>query len=211
MKKHAFAVVAALGLAIAAPAVAQAPSVNLSISKPGAGPQGTTTTVLYGELVRVSGEISNGQPNQPVELTVSPYRGSARVVSLRTDSAGEFSYTHRPLIKTGYTARVSGRASAQEPFAHVRPKVGLRVISARRGEFRVTMAARPEHVSRVVLFQRRITRTRWVTVKRVQLRARNLSTIFTARLPRGSQRVRISVPQTPGYLRTTSRFVLVRR
>lgn len=211
MRKHVFAVVAAVGFAVAAPAVAQAPSVNLAISKPSGGPQGTTTTVLYGELVRVSGEISSGQPNQPVELTVSPYRGTSRVVSLRTDSAGEFTYTHRPLIKTGYTARVAGRDSAQEPFAHVRPKVGLRVISAQRGEFRVTMAAQPAHVSRVVFFQRRITRTRWATVKRVQLRARNLSATFTARLPRGTQRVRISVPQTPGYLRTTSRFVLVSR
>ncbi|MDP9491982.1 MAG: hypothetical protein M3P42_07260 [Actinomycetota bacterium] len=211
MRKHVFAVVAAVGLAIAAPAVAQAPSVNLAIGKPGSGPQGTTTTVLYGELIRVSGEITNGQPNQPVELTVSPYRGTPRIVSLRTDSSGEFTYAHRPLIKTGYTARVAGRASAQEPFAHVRPKVGLRVINAQRGQFRVTMAAQPEHVSRIVLFQRRITRTRWATVKRVQLRARNLSAAFTAQLPRGSQRVRIFVPQTPGYLRTTSRFVLVSR
>lgn len=211
MRKHVFAVVAAMGLAIAAPAVAQAPSVNLSISKPGGGPQGTTTTVLYGELVRVSGEISNGQPNQPVELIVSPYRGTSRVVNLQTDSSGEFGYTHRPLIKTGYTARVAGRAGAQEPFAHVRPKVGLRVLSAPLGRFRVTMAAQPAHVSRVVLFQRRITRTRWATVKRVQLRGQNLSATFTARIPRGTQRVRISVPQTPGYLRTTSRFVLVRR
>lgn len=211
MKKFALGAFTALGLAVAAPAVAQAPSVNLTISRAGSGPQGTTTTVLYGDLVRVSGEISNGQPNQPVELTVTPYRGETRVVSLRTDSAGDFLYTHRPTIRTGYTARVGGRPSAQEPYAFVRPKVGLRVINARLGQFRVTMMAQPEHVSRVVWFQRRLRNNRWANVKKVQLRQRNLSARFTARLPRGVQRVRIFVPQTPGYLRGTSAFVRVVR
>jgi hypothetical protein len=209
MKKRLFAVVAALGLAAAAPAVAQGPALNLAISKPSGGPQGTTTTVLFGELVRVSGELSNGQPNQSIELTVTPYRGTPRVITRTTDADGEFTYTHRPVIRTTYTARWQTRTSGDEPVAHVRPKVGLRVLSG--GRFRVTMAARPEHVSRVVSFQRRVTATRWATVRRVQLRNRNLSAVFRARLPRGSQRVRILVPQTPGYLRTTSRFVLVRR
>jgi hypothetical protein len=211
MRKFALGAVAALGLAAAAPAVAQAPTVNLSISRVGGGPQGTTTTVRYAELVRVSGEISSGQPNQPVELRVTPYRGETRVVSLRTDSTGDFRWSHRPTIRTGYTARVNGVPSAQEPYAHVRPKVGLRVISARLGQFRVTMMAQPEHVSRVVTFQRRLRTGRWVRVKRVRLRNRNLSARFTARLPRGVHRVRIAVPQTPGYLAATSRFVRVVR
>jgi hypothetical protein len=211
MKKLLLGTITALGLAAAGPAVAQAPSVSLTVGKPGSGPVGTTTTALFGELVRVSGSISSGQPNLPVELTVSPYRGQARVVSLRTDAEGDFRYTHRPSIKTGYSARVGGSPSAQEPFVFIRPKVGLRVISARRGEFRVTMQARPEHVSRVVWFQRRVTRTRWANVKKIQLRNRNLSARFTARLPRGAMRIRILVPQTPGYLRATSAFVRVVR
>ena len=209
MKRLGFVSVAAAAIAVASPAVAQGPQVTLAISKPAGGPQGTTTTVLYGELVRVSGNISTGQPNQPVTVTVSPYRGTARTVSLTTDSTGAFRYTHRPLIKTGYTARVRNVASAQEPFAFVRPKVGLRVLDAQAGRFRVTLQAQPAHVSRVVWFQRRVTRTRWANVKKVQLRARNLSAVFTANLPSGSQRVRVFIPQTPGYLRTTSAFVRV--
>ena len=211
MKRLGAVSVAAAAIAAAAPAVAQGPQVTLTVGKPGSGPQGTTTTVLYGELVRVSGNLSSGQANQAVTLTVSPYRATARTVSLRTDATGEFRYTHRATIKTGYTARVGTAASAQEPFAFVRPKVGLRVVNAQTGRFRVTLQAQPEHVSRVVWFQRRVTRTRWANVKKVQLRARNLSALFTARLPSGTQRVRISIPQTPGYLRTTSRFVLIRR
>jgi hypothetical protein len=129
---------------------------STSRSRACGGPQGSTTTVSFADLVRVSGELTNGQPNQPVELTVTPYRGETRVVSLRTDADGEFRWTHRATIRTGYTARVNGVASNQEPYAHVRPKVGLRVISARRGQFRVTVMAQPQHVSRVVIFQRRL-------------------------------------------------------
>jgi hypothetical protein len=210
MKRLGMALASALAVAFAAPAVAQAPQVTLTIGRAGGGPQGTVTTVLYGELVRLSGNVSTGQPSQQVTLTVSPYRGTPRTVSLTTDADGSFRYTHRPRIKTGYTARVGSVASAQEPFAFVRPKVGLRVLSGREGRFRVTLQAQPEHVSRVVWFQRRVTRTRWANVRRVQLRRGNLSAVFTANLPSGTQRVRVFIPQTPGYLRTTSRFVLVR-
>lgn len=209
MRKAIFGVVAALGVAAIAPAVAQAPAVNLSISRVGSGPQGTTTTVKYGELVRLSGEVANGQPNQVVELNVSPYRGETRIVALRTDSTGAFRWAHRPTIRTGYTARWGTQASSREPYAHVRPKVGLRVVDARLGAYRMTMMAQPEHVSRVAWFQRRLRNNRWANVKKVQLRNRNLSTRFRVRLPRGTHRVRMFVPQTPGYLRSTSRFVRV--
>lgn len=210
MRKLLIVLVVALGMGAATPAVAQAPQMSLAIGKPGKGPQGTVTTVRYGELVRVSGNISAGGENQLVELIVSPYRGEPRHVSLRTDSRGFFRWVHRPTIRTSYAARMGGLASRQEPYAHVRPKVGLRVISARRGLFRMTMQAEPEHVSKVAWFQRRAGRTRWVNVKKIQTRRRNLSVRFRARLPRGVQRVRLLVPQTPGYLRTTTRFVRVR-
>lgn len=210
MRKLILIVAAAVGVSAVVPAAAQSPQLNLAIGKPGRGPQGTVTTVLYGELVRVSGNLSNQRANETVELVISPYRGEPRRVTLRTDSTGAFRHAHRPTIRTGYVARWGTLPSRQEPYAHVFPKVGLRVINPRAGRFRVTMQAQPEHVSRVVWFQRRVSRTRWVNVKRIRLRQRNLSARFTARLPRGVQRVRIFVPQTPGYLRTTSRFARVR-
>ncbi|HYZ91447.1 MAG TPA: hypothetical protein VFA34_03525 [Actinomycetota bacterium] len=210
MRKLILAPAVAAALAAATPATAQAPVLTLTIGKPGRGPQGTVTTVRYGELVRVSGSISEGGANRSVELIVSPYRGEPRRVMLQTDSLGFFRYAHRPTIRTGYAARSGTLASRQAPYAHVRPKVGLRVINARSGRFRVTMRAQPEHVSRVVWFQRRTARAHWANVKKIHIRQRNLSARFTARLPRGFQRVRIFVPQTPGYLRGTSRFVRVR-
>jgi hypothetical protein len=210
MRKLPILIVVALGLSAATPAVAQAPSMTLAIGKPGKGPQGTVTTVRYGELVRISGNVSSGGGGQAVELIVSPYRGEPRRVMLHTDSMGFFRWVHRPTIRTSYAARMGTVASRQEPYAHVRPKLGLRVINARRGLFRMTLQAEPEHVSKVAWFQRRVGRTRWVNVKKIQTRRRNLSARFRARLPRGVQRVRLVIPQTPGYLRATTRFVRVR-
>ena len=132
-----------------------------------------------------------------------------QTIRLTTDSSGAFRYSHRPQIRTSYMARSGGQASSQEVYAHVRPKVGLRVLNARLRRFRVTMQAIPERVSHVVLFQRRVTPSRWRTVKRVRVATDNLTTVFTARLPRGVQRVRIVVPQTPGYLAGFSAFVRV--
>jgi hypothetical protein len=201
---------AVAAIAAAAPAVAQAPSVTLAIGQPGGGPVGTVTTVRFGDLVRLSGDINQSRANETVEVTITPYRGTTQIRQVLTDATGEFTFTHTPEIRTSYTARWRGAASAQEPFAHVRPKLGLRVRNARLGRFLVTMAARPEHASRVIWFQRRVTSSRWRTVKRIRLRGVRMSARFTARLPRGIHRVRSFTPQTPGYLSGTSAFVRVR-
>ena len=210
MRKLMPALVVAVLAAAASPAVAQGPVMTLTIGKPGQGPQGTITTVRYGELVRLSGNITRDGANRPDELIVSPYRGEPRRVMLRTDSLGFFRWAHRPTIRTGYAARSGELASRQLPYAHVRPKLGLRVVSARRGVFRMTLQAEPDHVSKVAWFQRRVGANRWVNVKKVHTTRRNLSARFRVRLPRGMHRVRLFIPQTPGYLRTTSRFVRVR-
>jgi hypothetical protein len=209
MRRLTLLFVAAAAIAAAAPAVAQAPALTLSIGKPTGGSQGTVTTVRYGELVEVAGEINQARAGEAVEITITPYRGEATIRQVLTDGGGEFTLSHRPTIRTSYNARWRGADSAQEPFAHVTPTLGLRVRNARLGRFQATMVARPEHASRVVWFQRRVG-TQWRTVKKVQLRGNRLSVRFTARLPRGLHRVRAFVPQTPGYLRATSRFVLVR-
>jgi hypothetical protein len=211
MRKLILLFAAMAAIAAAAPAVAQAPSaVSLAVGRPG-GPEGSTTTVGYKGLVEVSGEINAPLAGEAVEVLVTPYRGETTIRLVRTEADGEFTVLHRPTIRTGYTARWRGTTSNQEPFAHVRPLLSVRVRSHARGRFTVTMRADRAHASRVILFQRRITRTQWATVKRIRLRGTAMSATFTARIPRGLQRVRAYVPQTPGYLRATSDFVLVRR
>ena len=212
MRKVSVLLAAVAGAVLAAPAVAQAPpAVTLTVGEPGTGPQGTVPTARYGELIELSGDINVAQGNELVEILVTPYRGQTTTKLVRTHPDGEFTLTHRPTIRTSYVARWQGATSAQEPFAFVRPDMTLRVRNARRGEFVVSIRAARAHASRIVWFQRRVTRTSWKTVKRVRLRGTAMSARFTARLPRGLQRVRAFVPQTPGYLRATSDFVLVRR
>ena len=221
-KRLLLAVVAGLALAAAAPAVAQAPTLTLAINslpdEGEPGPPGTATTVLYGQDVRLSGKLSNIEKNwnEPIELTISPIRESRRIVTYRTavdgDARGTFELSDTPGTRTTYSARWQNVSTAV--VAHVRPKVGLRAL--RDGRFRVTVGANPRHVSRVAFFQRRVTLTRWATVRRVRLRARSYleqpgrSAIFRVKLPRGTQRVRIVVPQAQGYLSATSRVALVR-
>ena len=53
----------------------------------------------------------------------------------------------------------------------------------------------------------RVRNNRRASVEKVELRNRSLSARFTARLRAGAHRYRILVPQTPGYVRCTSRFV----
>jgi hypothetical protein len=204
------AVAAVAAITFAAPAVAQAPNITLTIGKPSGGPEGTVTTVRYGQLVRLSGDVSGAPASgEVVDITIAPYRGETTIRQVRTDSTGEFEFTHRPTIKTGYTARARGGTSAQEPFAFVRPQLTLTAWNRRAGQWIVKMKANAQNASHVVFFQRRINRTRWATVKRVRLN-RSLTARFTARLPSGTRWVRASVPQTPGYLRTTSAFVRIR-
>jgi hypothetical protein len=144
-----------------------------------------------------------------VAVTITPYRGGTSIRQVRTDSTGEFEFTHRPTIRTSYSARARGGSSAQEPLAFVRPQVTLTPWNKRTGQFIVKLRADAAHASHVVWFQRRINRTKWATVKRVRLSS-SLTARFTARLPSGTRWVRTSVPQTPGYLRATSAFVRIR-
>jgi hypothetical protein len=210
VKKFVLGAVAVTGLAAVAPAVAQAPTVNISISKPSGGPQGTITTAIYGQSVRLSGEVSNGQAGETVLITVAPYGGEESTRQVVTEAGGDFEVSHRPTIRTSYTARWRGSVSGQEPYTHVRPAVSLRTLNARTGRFYVRVRADASKVSRTVNFQRRVSASAWKTVKRVKIGA-SLQTRFTARLPVGTSRVRILVPQKPGYLQGTSAFVKVTR
>ena len=88
MKRLAVGVLVASALTAAAPAIAQAPTLTLAISRVAGGPQGTTTFVRFGELVRVSGAISTGAANRPVDLLISPYGGTMQTIRLTTDSSG---------------------------------------------------------------------------------------------------------------------------
>jgi hypothetical protein len=210
MRRLVLLLTAVVGVAFAAPAVAQAPRITMTISKLAGGQDGTVATIEYGQLVRLSGDVSGAPPEgQVVEIVVSPYRGERTIEEVRTDSTGEFEFTYRPYIKTGFAARSGGGASTQEPFAFVRPRLTLTRINKPKGWYSIKVAADAQSVSHVVWFQRRLTRTKWATVKRVRV-GRTLTARFKPKLPTGTRFVRAFIPQTPGYLSATSAFVRVK-
>jgi hypothetical protein len=211
-------VAAAAGLAAVTPAVAQGPAITLSIGKPGGGPLGTSTTVTFGEQVRVSGRISPARPGEAVRMRVGSPLGTntrARDHMLVTDSQGRFELIHRPPMLTQYLAswHSGGGIATDGPVgARVRPKVFLRVRSVRRSSrhmtirFTLRMAANPGEDMWAIL-QRRVTGTSWTP--KLTLRFNGLSATFTATFRRGTQRVRI-VGGGFGYEKATSRVVVVR-
>jgi hypothetical protein len=212
-------VAAAAGLAAVTPAVAQGPAITLSIGKPGGGSQGTSTTVTFGEKVRVSGRISPARPGEAVTMTVGSPLGTgtrARNHTLVTDSQGRFELIHRPTVLTQYWAvwDSGGSTASDRVGARVRPKVFLRVRSVRSSSrhmtirFTMRMAANPNGNMWAIL-QRRVTGTSWTPKLRIGFDGTRLSATFTATFRRGTQRVRI-VGGGFGYEKATSRVVVVR-
>ena len=209
-------VAAAAGLAAVTPAVAQGPSIALSIAKPG-GSQGTDTTVTFGERVRVSGSISPARAGEAVTIRAGSPLGtqtSARDHTLVTDSQGRFELIHRPTMLTQYWAtwRSGGSFATDGPVGtRVRPKVFLRVRSVRRSSrhmtvrFTVRMAADPNADLRATL-QRRAG-TSWTPKLTIGLDG--VSATFTVTFRRGTQRVR-AVGGGFGYVKATSPVVVVR-
>jgi hypothetical protein len=218
MRRLTALVAAAAGLAAVTAAVAQDPAITLSIGKSGGGPQGEETTVMFGDKVRVSGSISPARPGETVSMQVTRWDGRKSNHTLVTNSQGRFELIHRPALRTEYEARWDGGDFLvnREVVARVRPKVFLRVRSVRRSSrhmtirFSMRMVAVRTRGDRVwAILQRRVTGTSW-TPKLTISSIDGLSASFTATFRRGTQRVRIVVGGGTGYLKGTSRVVVVR-
>jgi hypothetical protein len=217
MRRLLALVAAAAGLAAVTPAVAQDPTITLSIGKPGGGPRGEETTVTFGDKVRVSGSISPARPGETVIMQVSRWDGRKSNHTLVTDSQGRFELIHRPALRTEYQARwdTGDFATNREVAARVRPKVFLRVRSVRRSSRHMTIrfsmrtvAVRTRGGRMWAILQRGVTGTTW-TPKLTIGSLDGLSATFTATFRRGTQRIRIVVGGT-GYVKGTSRVVVVR-
>jgi plastocyanin len=166
--------------------------------------------IVYGSTVQLSGTISTGQEGQAVRVTGTPYRGDALATTVRTDADGVWRLTVRPQLRTVYRAFWRGQESTTEPVVHVRPRVGFRVLSTATARFYVRVSAAYSYRGKLVNFQRLAAGGDWITVKRVRL-GRLSDAAFRGPLPRGTSRVRVSVPTSPGYLLGLSNVRLVRR
>ena len=126
--------------------------------------------VIYGGNVTLTGTLSNHKVNENVDVLATPCGQSAatKVTTVQT-TGGAFTAVVRPLKNTLYTVKVKSTTS-NAVSEKVRPKLRLRKVAAHRYSLRV-FAAR-SFAGKYGIFQRfNGTLGRWVTVKRVLLRA----------------------------------------
>lgn len=188
---------------------APAPSVSLA-----AKPQ----IVVYGGKATLSGVLSTQQTGQNVDVfgQACGQTAAAKVATVQTTTGGAFSALVQPLKNTVYTVRVKSLTSSAVTVK-VRPRMQLGKIAPQRYSLRVTAAE--SLAGKVAAFQRyNGTLRRWVTVKRVVLRANTSgvaptvasSVTFKSTLARRIK-VRVVLPQAQVgtcYLAGTSNTIL---
>ena len=169
-----------------------------------------TRRVAFGRTLVLSGRIPSTRAGEPVTIFAQAHgRPWGAIATVASGPGGVWRHAVRPRIRTSYTAGWNGLSSAPRVIG-VRPAVSLRRVGAARFVTRVRAAR--SFARRVVQLQR-LTRGRWVTVKRVRL-GRRSGAVFQARLRSGRSRLRVVIAdrQTgPGYLAGVSRTIVYRR
>jgi plastocyanin len=127
--------------------------------------------VIYGGNVTLSGTLSNQKVGENVDVLAKPCGQTAqtKVTTVQTTTGGAYLAVVRPLKNTVYTVKVKSTTSPTLTVK-VRPKLRLRKLAAHRYSLRVFAAQ--SFAGKYGTFQRyNGTLGRWVTVKRVLLRA----------------------------------------
>jgi hypothetical protein len=173
--------------------------------------------VVHGRGLTLSGSVPVKRAGETVTVFAQPFgEGSFRsIATVLTAADGTWRYLAKPRIRTSYLASWNGGRSSATTVG-VRPAVSLRRTSAGLLSTRVG-GARP-FTGRFVQLQRRTAAGRWVTIKRLRLKAGSTVVFrpvtFRAALPSGAStlRVAISVNQAgEGYLGGFSRTIVFRR
>ena len=194
----------ALGLGLAptvTAATAQTQAVTIAAAK---------RVVVYGANVRISGVVSNQQPDAAVTVSIRRFGESAFVpVSNSTiDANGAWSFVFEPTVRSELQAQ-SGQGVSRVVTVRVKPRLTL---TRRRGVLFAQAVGARTFRGRHVWLQRRTKQGRWRSLRKIVLddpprRVRVM-------LPRGVSRIRVSLPRRqagPGYEPTVSRVLVLRR
>jgi plastocyanin len=127
------------------------------------------STVLFGDGITVSGEISSRQTGQTVTVTVDPVGEPARRSEVETTANGAWSFRLQPRIRTQITARWRNSTS-EAVTVQVRPRVTLKRVG--RNAFSVVVVAAQSFAGKQVHIMRQRSRTNRTlrTATRVTLR-----------------------------------------
>ena len=180
----------------------------------------STTLVVYGGTVTLSGATSSKRAGETVTIYARPYGTTTfgAVGSAVTEGGGSWSFLVRPKLLTTYEARwkpATVTATSPSIAVRVRPQILFRVraASGRTVTFFTKARAVRSLAGKTPYLQRRNAFGQWVILRKVTLTSTSAAT-FKARLPKGRSRVRMFLPKLqagPGYLAGISRtLVLVR-
>jgi plastocyanin len=167
--------------------VGSAPAVSLAA---------TPKVVVYGSKVTLSGTLASQQAGQSLQLLAQQCGEPAAkpLATVTTTTGGAFSYQTEPLMQTAYTVKLKNSTSSAV-IVKVRPRLRLRKLATHRYSLRVLAAQ--SFAGKYASFQRyRPALRRWVTVKRVLLRANGTGvapTVISSATFRSSVKTRIRV------------------
>jgi plastocyanin len=180
----------------------------------------STTLVVYGGTVTLSGATSSKRAGEAVTIYAQPYgtTTSGVVGSALTEGAGSWSFVVRPKVLTTYQARwkpATVTATSSSIAVRVRPQVLFRVkaVSGRTVTFFTKARAARSLAGRTLSLQRRNAFGQWVILRKVTLTSTSAAT-FKSRLPKGRSRVRMFLPKPqagPGYMAGISRTRILAR
>jgi plastocyanin len=165
--------------------------------------------VTYGESVEVTGNVSSGRGGQVVRVFVTPYGGLQQMRRVVTEGDGGWSFRLRPNVRTEIYAEAGGLISQVAPIVYVRPRLTLTVRNGRIGQFTLRARSGESYAGKLAYLQRRVG-NRWRTITRARI-GKNGAVRFRASLPRGTSRLRATMPPAPGYLRGFSNVTTVTR
>jgi len=177
-----------------------------SVTVPGAAETLTLAAkpliVVYGGKTTLSGAVSTQKVGENVDLlaTACGQTAASKATTVATTTGGAFSALVQPLKNTAYTAKLRN-TSSQAVTVKVRPRLRLGKLAAKRYSLRVSAAR--SFAGKYATFQRyNAALARWVTVKRVLLRANSTgvaptvisSVTFRSSVP-ARVRIRVILPQ----------------
>jgi hypothetical protein len=168
MRRAALTVVAALALALAAPALAQAPPparvTIVSVFNP----------IVVGESSYINGQlIGDEQAGATVMLQVNPfpYTVWADAETAVTDFRGYYTFKLKPETSTHYRTIAQGVMSEREAEVNVAPRVKLAAARAGTKRLRFSGTIAPAHVGTTIAIQRQTRSGAWTTIASPRLRA----------------------------------------
>lgn len=156
----------------------------------------STSTVVYGRMVRLSGTVASGKSGVQVQIKSQRFnQGSfSTVAAVTTSSGGRWQYLAQPTARTTYEAEAGGGTSSPV-LVSVSPAVFLSRL--RTGNLETRVVAATSFASHVLQLQK-LEHGLWVTWKHVRLDSVGRA-VFATSLPVGRTPVRMAIgPFVPG-------------